>query len=157
MRHGYIHFSGQSQFQNQILPEQLHVRIFISCKAYKICLVCSCTGSNISPAQRHCIHSCREKGMLMNQTGEKVCMRTRDTFTLYSYLCEEEQLALRSYIWYCLNCPWICTSASKILMFTSCSYIFWVSLNNRCESGFTVYGRATHPHSEIVVVSNLKK
>lgn len=44
--------------------------------------------------------------------------------------------------------------ASKILMFTSCSYIFWVSLNNRCESGFTVYGRATHPHSEIVVVSN---
>lgn len=109
------------------------------------------------PAQGAIFHLPKETASTdAGKIGENIFMRTRDTFTLYSYLCEE-QLALWSYIWYCLNWPWICTSASKTVMFTSCSYIFWIILSIGCESGFTVYGNATHPHSEIMVISNVKK
>lgn len=83
-------------------------------------------------------------------------MGTRNSFTLYSYLYEE-QLALQSYFWYCLNCLWICTSASKTLIFTSCSYTFCVSLNNWCGNRLTAYRYATHLHSEIMVISNNKR
>lgn len=59
--------------------------IFYLAKHSKSALPVPAQEAIISPAQRNGIHRCWERGMLMNQTGENVCMRTRNTFALYLY------------------------------------------------------------------------
>lgn len=60
-----------------------------------------------------------KKTMLMNETGENVCMRAMDPSTLFILTYSRKQLALWSDVQYYVNCPRICTSAGRTLTSSS--------------------------------------
>lgn len=140
--HGCTGIYVQSQFQKQFLPEQLYVRTFISCK---VCHIYSWTGSDIhAPLETKLQTGSRSAGekkkMLMNETGENVCMRARDASTLFISMYSRKQLALWSHIQYYINCPRICTSVGSGCTTGTAPVLtnmIWISLTNWCDSGYS--------------------